>query len=81
MATGDYPQYTITIALSNGMSITTWFGAAIGLPTAVEDQLAAAAAKALQNFNWSSLPLNPVATSAAVTLVRQDVAVTDIPLA
>jgi hypothetical protein len=79
-AANDYPQYSINIALDNGMTLSTWFGAGTGFPTAVEDQLAVVAATALQNFDWSSLSLTPAATTATVALVRHDIVDTPVAL-
>lgn len=80
MAVGDFPQYQISILLDNGVSFQSWITAATGLPRRLEDALAVVAANAIKNFDWSAVPMNPPATSATVTLTRQDIANIEIPL-
>lgn len=81
MAAGDYPQYLVNVSLDNGVSFQSWISATSGLPQALEDQLAIAAAEAIRDFDWSGVTeLSPPATSATVTISRQDVTNTDVPL-
>jgi hypothetical protein len=76
----DYPQYQMAATLDNGMQFSVVFGPAPGLPPALEDALAAAAARAIRDFDWASTGITPTPTSAAVVITRQDIAGTDIPL-
>lgn len=80
MTADGYPQYAIDVTLDNGVTFSTLFSAAVGLPTVMTDELAAVAAVAIRNFNWQSLALTPVATSATVVVTRQDIVNTNVPL-
>jgi hypothetical protein len=76
----DYPLYQMTATLDNGMTFTVMFGPAPGLPVDIEDALAAAAGRAIRDFDWSALPVSPPATSATVAITRLNITDTQVPL-
>jgi hypothetical protein len=76
----DYPLYRVQVDLDNGVSFSAEFGPLPGLPGGLDDEIAATAARAIRDFGWAQVPVTPPASSAVVTLTRQDVANTAIGL-